>query len=96
MATNIDTRIDQIQIGTDTYDIDLPPDATPSIVSLTVASSIMIGTTGKVTLKRPTGTTDYTITLPSSGGILALHSEIPGQSTAPGAVSVTNTANKHE
>jgi hypothetical protein len=90
------TKIDQIKIGTNAYDIDLPPDAAPSIVSLTVASSIMIGATGKVTLKRPTGTTDYTITLPSSAGILALQSETPRASTAPGAALISNTANTLE
>ena len=90
------TKIDQLKIDTTAYDIDLPPDATPSIVSLTVASSIMLGTTGKVTLKRPTGTTNYTIALPSSAGTLALKSELPGQSTGPGAVLVTDTANNHE
>ena len=90
------TKIDQLKIGTTAYDIDLPPDATPSITSLTVASSIMLGTTGKVTLKRPTGTTNYDITLPSSAGTLALQSELPGQSAGPGAVLVTNTAKNHE
>ncbi len=86
------TKIDQIKIGTNAYDIDLPPDAAPSIASLTVAGSIMIGTTGKVTLNRPTGTTNYTITLPSSTGTLALQSETPGASVAPGAALISNTA----
>jgi hypothetical protein len=31
-------KIDQLKIGTTSYDIDLPPDATPSIASLTVGS----------------------------------------------------------
>ena len=90
------TKIDQLKIGTTAYDIDLPPDATPSILSLTAASSIMLGTTGKVTLKRPTGTTNYDITLPGSAGTLALQSELLEQSTAPGAVLITNTTNNHE
>jgi hypothetical protein len=33
-------KIDQLKVGNTSYDIDLPPDATPSIKSLTVSENI--------------------------------------------------------
>ena len=40
-------KIDQITIGSTSYDIDLPPDATPSISGLTVSGNVSDGTTTK-------------------------------------------------
>ena len=41
-------KIDQLKIGNTSYDIDLPPDATPSIASLTVSGAISEGGTSLV------------------------------------------------
>ncbi len=43
-----DNKIDQLKIGSTSYDIDLPPDATPSIASLTVSGAISEGGTSLV------------------------------------------------
>ena len=43
----VDTKIDQIEINGFTYDIDLPPDATPSIAGLTVTGNVSDGSTTK-------------------------------------------------
>ena len=45
MAAN---KIDQLEINSTKYDIDLPPDATPSIASLTVSGAISEGGTSLV------------------------------------------------
>lgn len=37
-------KIDQIKIGNTSYDIDLPPDATPTVASITVSGNISDGT----------------------------------------------------
>ena len=36
-------KIDSLKIGSTSYDIDLPPDATPSIASLTTSGNVSIG-----------------------------------------------------
>ena len=47
-------KIDQLKVGSNTYDIDLPPDATPDITSI-MASQVKISTinssTGAATLR---------------------------------------------
>jgi len=62
-------KIDQITLNGTSYDIDLPPDATPSIASITTSGDVTVG--GNITKN------GNTYTLPSSGGELALSINIP-------------------
>ena len=51
-------KIDQLKIGTTSYDIDLPPDAAPSIASLTTSGNVAVG--GALTKGgKPVATEEY-------------------------------------
>jgi hypothetical protein len=56
-------KIDQLKIGNTSYDIDLPPDATPSIAGLTVSGNIDLykasGDSPRLTFQRGTLTDTY-------------------------------------
>lgn len=60
-------KIDQIKIGNTAYDIDLPPDATPNIASLTVSGSISEGGTSLVDKYAPKSHTQAFSTITSRG-----------------------------
>lgn len=61
-------KIDSLKIGSISYDIDLPPDATPSIASLTTSGAITANggiTTNGLVVKNSTGqTATFTVTNP--------------------------------
>ena len=65
-------KIDSLKIGSTSYDIDLPPDATPSIASLTVSGTtdVSAGTLKAKTLNIPTTSGGSTYGPGSSGQIL--------------------------
>ena len=77
-------KIDQLKIGSTSYDIDLPVDATPSIASLT--------TSGNVTVGGSLAKGNLTFTLPSSSGTLTLDENLPivsfGTQTISGATEI--------
>ena len=75
-------KIDQLTLNGTSYDIDLPPDATPSIASITTSGDVTVG--GSITKN------GNAFTLPSSGGELALISDIP---SVPSNVAKTNVDN---
>ena len=64
-------KIDQLKIGATSYDIDLPPDATPSIASLTVSGPTNTAGTEQTTAKFAT----------SNGGSITLGKEGPNSGT---------------
>lgn len=68
-------KIDQLKIGNTSYDIDLPPDATPSIAGLTVSGNIDLykasGDSPRLTFQRGTLTDTYNDwSIYDSGGLL--------------------------
>ena len=65
-------KIDQLTIGSTSYDIDLPPDATPSIASLTVSGTtdVSAGTLKAKTINIPTSSGGSTYGPGSSGQVL--------------------------
>jgi len=65
-------KIDQITIGSTSYDIDLPPDATPSISSLTVSGTtdVSSGTLKLSTINAPTSSGGTTYGPGTSGQVL--------------------------
>ena len=73
----VDTKIDQIEINGFTYDIDLPPDATPSIAGLTVSGNVSVagadvssGTLKLNVLQAKTGSSATTYGVGTSGQVL--------------------------
>ena len=74
-------KIDQLTIGNNSYDIDLPPDATPSIASLTTSGNVQIG--GNLT----DGTNSISV-----ANIVAKQNALPTTSTAGKVLTSTSTS----
>lgn len=82
-------KIDQIQIGSTSYDIDLPPDASPSIASLTVSGTtdVSAGTLKLKTVNAPTSSGGSTYGPGTSGYILTSNGTTTYWGAAPAGPS---------